>query len=515
LRSSARTGAAATLATTLFRWLATALFAGVLLALSPGAGSASRAGARIVVGYTEQSFPAADRLEQALGAARLARLEPLRADVLRLESSDPQGALAFLGADPHVRYAEVDGLVHAFRIPNDELLSTQWSIAKTRAEQAWDLTTGAPQVVIGVLDTGVDPTQPDLQGKLVQGYDYVNNDQDPSDDNGHGTAVAGIVAANSDNGIGVAGYCWACRLMPVKVLDADGTGFMSAVAQGMIWASDHGARVLNLSLGGPDQDMTIAAATQYAQAHGVLVVAAAGNESGLTLDYPAALPNVLSVGASDPNDRLYSFSNSTARVAAPGENSTTARGGGYVSFLGTSSAAPVVSGIAGLAFSLVPGAAPAEVERALEATAVPIPGVVAGRVDAYTALRALAPYTPLPAPGSSGGSAPSGTSQPASQTGAAARTTKIVSGTFGRGRRARLVLETGSGALRATLNAGKAGRRIVRLRLFAAGDLAASARGIGRARLQARVRPGTYRLVADTSSRRRLAFTLTVSYPRP
>ena len=114
--------------------------------------------------------------------------------------------------------------------------------------------------------------------------------------------------------------------MPVKVLGSDGTGFASGLAQGMIWATDHGARVLNLSLGGPVEDSTLAAAAQYAWLHGVLVVAAAGNEGGLTLDYPAALPKVLSVGASDANDRLYAFSNQAARVAAPGENSTTARG---------------------------------------------------------------------------------------------------------------------------------------------------------------------------------------------
>src|SRR5213082_75753 len=128
-------------------------------------------------------------------------------------------------------------------------LTTQWSVRKTEAEPAWDLSTGSPQVVVAIIDTGIDAGQPDLRGKLVAGYDYVNNDQDAADDNGHGTAVAGIVAANSDNGIGVAGYCWVCRLMPVKVLGADGTGFASSLAEGVVWATDHGARVLNLSLG--------------------------------------------------------------------------------------------------------------------------------------------------------------------------------------------------------------------------------------------------------------------------
>jgi subtilisin family serine protease len=463
----------------------------------PGSGSASPASTRVVVGFTSTGYSSAPDLERRLGADVLARIEQLRADVLQLDGT----ALASLRADPRVRYATVDSRVHALRVPNDPFLSTQWSIEKTRAEESWDVSTGSPQVVVAILDTGVDPSQPDLRSQLTEGYDYVNNDQDPNDDNGHGTAVAGIVAAATDNRIGVAGYCWACRLMPVKVLGADGTGFTSGLAQGIVWASDHGARVINASLGGSVDDPVLASAAQYAWQHGVLVVAAAGNESLVAPDYPAALPNVLSVAASDRNDRLYAFSNTGARVAAPGENSTTGPGDSYVSFLGTSSAAPVVSGIAGLAFSVAPDATPAEVDQAIESTAVPVPGVVSGRVDALAALRVLAPNPapPLPAPRAESGS------------GTDTRRTKVVRMRATRGRPATLTLTTGSGSLEAT--AKVRGRPVrIRLRLVSAGRVVASARGAGGARVHASVAPGRQRLVVTTASRRAVPFVLTVSY---
>jgi subtilisin family serine protease len=475
--------------------------------LTPGGGSASPASARLVVGYTATGYSGAPALERELGAEVVARIGPLRADVLRLGGGDVGGVLALLRADPRVRYAELDAVVHALRVPNDELLPTQWSITKTHAEQAWDASTGSSEVVVAIVDTGVDASQPDLRGKLVAGYDYVNNDQDPSDDNGHGTAVAGIVAANTDNGIGVAGYCWACRLMPVKVLGADGTGFASGLAQGIVWATDHGARVINASLGSTVDDLTLAAAAQYAWVHGVLVVAAAGNESSPAPDYPAVLPNVLSVSASDENDQLYSFSNTGARVAAPGENSTTAPGSGYVSFLGTSSAALVVSGIAGLAFSLVPGATPAQVEQAIEQSAVAIPRVVSGRVDAYGTLHALAPgLTPI-----GNGQAPQEAGRGGAARADAATRTKVVAGRLTRRRSRSIVLVTGAGPLSATAKAR--GRPAIRLRLLAAGRVAASARGAGRARLRAHVRARRYRLVVSTSSRKPVRFALTISYP--
>jgi subtilisin family serine protease len=480
------------------RWLAAAI-AATLLLLPAGAGAASVASTRVVVGFTGAGYAGAPEVERRLGADVVARIPPLRADVLRLHP----GSLALLRADPNVRYAELDSTVHALLVPNDPFFSTQWSVVKTRAEQGWELSTGSAQVVVAILDTGIDPSQPDLRGKLTAGYDYVNNDQDPNDDNGHGTAVAGIVAADTDNAIGVAGYCWACRLMPVKVLGTDGTGFMSGLAQGIVWAVDHGARVINASLGGPADDLTLAEATQYAWAHGVLVVAAAGNESLAAPDFPAALPNVLSVAASDEDDRLYGFSNSGAAVAAPGENSTTGPGDSYVSFLGTSSAAPVVSGIAGLAFSVAPSATPADVEQAIESTAVPVEGVVSGRVDAFAALRALAPSVSPPSAGSTGAGG-----------GAPAARTKVVRLRARRGKPATLTLATAAGALEATAKVGGRPARIV-LRLVSAGRVVASARGAGAARVRTQVAAGRQRVVVSTAGRRAVRLVLTVTYPVP
>jgi subtilisin family serine protease len=371
-----------------------------------------------------------------------------------------------------------------------------------RSARAWDLTTGSADIVVAVVDTGIDPAASDLRDKLVPGYDYVSGDGDPSDDNGHGTAVAGIIAADSNNAIGVAGYCWRCRVMPVKVLDARGTGSTSALAQGMVWATDHGARMINVSLGSSTDDATVAAAAQYARVHGVLTVAAAGNNSSSLLAYPAALPGVVSVSASDESDRLYDFSNSGSALAAPGENSTTSWGGGYESLLGTSSSAPVVSGIAALGLSADPDATPAELERALKAGAVAMPGVVFGRVDAYATVHALAPWLAPPA------------SKSRSSARRATTGTRVFSGTVGRRARSFRIVVRGSGLLRATLDLRTPPDRPVGLRLRRDGRLVASVRGRRALRLRAHVRRGTYRLVLSSAGNSPVRFRLTLAYPR-
>jgi len=288
--------------------------------------------------------------------------------------------------------------------PNDPLWSSSWSLTKTNATAAWSLTTGASETVVAVLDTGVDLSHPDLQGSFVQGYDVVNRDDDPSDDHGHGTMVAGVVAARANNGIGGVGACSRCSVMPVKVIAGNGSGNAADVAEGILWAADHGARVLNMSfvLSGPDE--SVAQAIEYARGRGIVVVAAAGNAGTADVTFPAAYPGVVSVAGTDTADARYEWSSygGWVRLAAPGCNLTTTPGAGYGDFCGTSSATALVSGVAGLVRSFAPDLSPDAIEQALSASALRVGDFVsAGRVDAgavVDSLKAARAVTASPAP---------------------------------------------------------------------------------------------------------------------
>ena len=277
----------------------------------------------------------------------------------------------------------------AIVVPTDPGWSQEWGLTQIDAPAAWHVSSGSGPVVIAVIDSGVDPTQPDLQGALVPGADFADGTGDTSDQYGHGTMVAGVIAARPDNGLGGAGICWSCRVMPVKVLGADGSGTAAAIADGIRYAADHGASVISMSfvLTGPDSGVESALA--YAHSRGVLLVAAAGNSGSDTPTYPASYPDVISVAAVDQSGALYPWSarGSWVTLAAPGCAFTTAIGASFVSnFCGTSAAAPLVAGLAGLALSAGGGSA-ADVEAALEQTAVPLPGSVgSGRIDALALL---------------------------------------------------------------------------------------------------------------------------------
>jgi subtilisin family serine protease len=351
------------------------------------------------------SLRALRRTLAALGARREGTLRHLRVVVVRVPRRNAAALVSRLARSRTVKHVERNHV--SMRItdagviqdtPTDPLWGMQWGAALTEAPTAWAVTKGSASVVVAVLDTGVDLSQPDLQGALVPGYDFVNEDADPSDDNGHGTGIAGIVAARAGNGLGGAGFCPRCSVMPVKVVSAAGLASDVDVAPGITWAVDHGANVINMSFGGT-YSSTIASAIDYATARGVLVVAAAGNNGDSNSFYPAADAGVLSVAGTQPDDQLYPWSNygPWVSVAAPGCDLTTIRGGQYGEFCGTSASAPVVSGVAALAMSYSPSSSAEAIKLALTSSTRTVGGVTNGRVNVANTLAALG-ATFLPAP---------------------------------------------------------------------------------------------------------------------
>ena len=205
--------------------------------------------------------------------------------------------------------------------PNDPVWAEQLGARQIGLPQVWETTTGDPGVLIATVDTGANGI-PDLEGALVPGYDFVDNDFEPQDthDGSHGTRVASVLAARGNNGIGMAGHCWGCRVLPVRV-SANGSATPARIAVGIRYAVDRGARIINVSLSHPgNPDEAEAAAVQYAISRGVIVVASAGNAGTEALQYPGAYPGVLAVGASDDLDDLYFWSTRGAWVSltAPG-----------------------------------------------------------------------------------------------------------------------------------------------------------------------------------------------------
>src|SRR6266849_1166210 len=241
----------------------------------------------------------------------------------------------------------------------------------------------ASPIVVAVIDTGIDASQPILAGRVVAGYDTLGGDASTGDGGWHGTAIASIVAGASGNGGGVTSYCDPCRVMPVKALAGSGEGLDADIARGVGWAVDHGARVLNLSLEGDSEDPVLRAAIRYAYTKGVVVVAAAGNQGTTSPTYPAADRFAIGVAATDSADHLYPWSNRGRWVAlaAPGVDLSGVPGGGTFAFAGTSAAAAVVSGAAGLCLTSAPTLTPALVRRALVEAATPIAGMRFGRID--------------------------------------------------------------------------------------------------------------------------------------
>ena len=279
--------------------------------------------------------------------------------------------------------------------PDDPAWSDQPGLRQIGLPQLWETTTGDPGVIIATIDTGANPI-PDLEGAFVQGYDFVDNDFEPQDTHSHGSRVASVIAARGNNKIGMTGHCWGCRVMPIRV-SANGSASPARIAQGIIYAVDHGARVINISLSHPGiPDAAEAAAVRYAIERGAIVVASAGNAGNEALQYPGAYPGVLAVGATDDLDELYFFSSRGPWVSlsAPGCQMVTDASTPPGTICGTSFTPAVVSAVAGLILSRNPALTGSQVATAMIATAKPVNGIAYGRIDPVAAFRWLGLLTP-------------------------------------------------------------------------------------------------------------------------
>ena len=352
---------------------------------------------------------------------------------LPIAATDDQTGLTALrlARDPAVVSVEPDATGRVQFTPNDPLYLTdpifglgQWGIRITHVDQAWDIVRGSPSVVVAVIDTGVDANHPDLAGVLLPGMTVLTS-PDPTcvpgstiDDNGHGTHVAGLIGANGNNGIGIAGVAFGVKILPIKALDCQGAGLLSDVAASIIWATDHGVRIINISLGSDAAQATLEDAIRYAVAHNVFVVTAAGNCGVISTrcgvvnepQYPGAYPESFAVAATDSSDLRASFSNvdSYVALAAPGSRiwsttptypTTISRNTpgtqSYAAFSGTSQASPFVAGVAALLLSQNATLSAAQLADRLRSTAdtlglaVPNSTFGSGRVNAYRAVTAI------------------------------------------------------------------------------------------------------------------------------
>src|SRR5438105_7186877 len=324
----------------------------------------------------------AEQLIASMGGRIVEAIKPLSIYRVAWLSDEADAALASLRAHSDVlRAAEIEGEQQARVVPNDALYRTfQWNLRRIGMEQAWDLRPSAADVLVAVLDTGVDLNHPDLKPNLVldQGYDFLDDLPSPQDDESHGTAVAGIIGAIGNNHEGVTGIAWHVKLLPIKALNSQGRGPDSVMVKAILYAADMGAKIINISSTGTRYSAALETAVQYAQDKGALIVAAGGNTGNgdNSIDYPAAFDGVIAVAAIDDKDQLATFSQRQPyiSIAAPGVDvpSTAWSGAGrglYASQSGTSIAAPHVAGAAALLWALRPDLDADEIASILKSSA--------------------------------------------------------------------------------------------------------------------------------------------------
>jgi len=366
-----------------------------ILATGAIADSKAYAPGQIIVKFKPSSASAQMLANKVIGSVTAKEIPQIGVQTIKLRSGmSVDQALRYYRGLSNVQYAEPDYIVKADFVPNDPKYNTQYAPQRINMPTAWDLNLGNSNVKIAIIDSGIDYNHPDLAGKVTKGKDYVNSDNDPMDDNGHGTHCAGNAAAKTNNGVGIAGIGFNCSLAAYKVLGAGGSGLTSDTTQAIIDATDAGVDVISMSLGSAGESTAEGDAVNYAWNKGVVLVAAAGNDGVTAHHWPGAFENCICVGASDSADAQADFSNFGADwvdVAAPGVDIlSTLPGNQYAMESGTSMATPVVAGLVGLMKSYAPDSTNVEIRKALEDNCDDIGTWIAkGRVNGFKALNSL------------------------------------------------------------------------------------------------------------------------------
>lgn len=369
---------------------------------SPGTSRSVYAAGRILVmPHAGMSDGAMEKLVKDNGGGKARRVGKSELRVVDVPPGLEKQMAEKLARHPHFKFAEVDEFVSPAAPSNDPYFGSAWHLQKIGASAAWDLSVGSG-VKIAILDTGVDGAHPDLQGRMLPGYNFYDNNTNTTDVHGHGTGVAGTAAATLNNAQGVASVAGQSWILPVRIADANAWATWSTVAQGLNWAADQGARVANISYVGVAGSQSVRTAADYMRSKGGLVIVAAGNnnkDEGI-----APTTSMIPVSATNSLDEKTSFSSwgSFVAMSAPGEGVwTTARGGIYQTWKGTSIASPVVAGVVALMMSRNPALKASQVESLLYSTAVDL-GTVGrdavfgyGRVNASAAVAAAGNATSL------------------------------------------------------------------------------------------------------------------------
>lgn len=339
------------------------------------------------------------------GAATAGEINQIRVRQIKVPAHALEKVKAALEKNPHISFVENNFFAAGSAEPNDDRYPSQWHLPKISAPQGWDMSTGSHMEPIAIIDSGVDPTHPDLSDKLLPGYNFLQDNTDTHDVRGHGTAVAGTAAAISNNVEGVAGVAWDNLIMPLVVLNSDNWATYYDIAQAITYAADEGVRVMNISIGGSSSSSTLQNAVNYAWNKGAVIFACAHNYSTSTPYYPAACAHVVAVSATTSSDTRASFSNygDWIDIAAPGTSIlTTTRGGGYGYWNGTSFSSPIAAGIAALIVSADPLLTNAQVVDIITQNADDLgalgfdPYYGHGRVNVYASLVAAMEAVPEP-----------------------------------------------------------------------------------------------------------------------